>query len=66
VRILDLPSRLWRLGRQMREALEVVDARLRALEDRMTHLEASQGQLVVQAREAAQRGFNGRYRISDL
>ena len=38
---------------KMREALEVVNARLRVLEDRMTHLEASQGQLVVQAREAA-------------
>jgi hypothetical protein len=63
VRILDLPSRLWRLGRQVedllglqaetRKALELVDTRLRALEDRMTHLEANQGQLIVEARAAA-------------
>ena len=63
MRILDLPSRLWRLGRQVedllglqaetRKALEIVDTRLRTLEDRMTHLEANEGQLIVEARAAA-------------
>jgi hypothetical protein len=36
-----------------REALDIVDTRLRALEDRMTHLEANQAQLIVEARAAA-------------
>jgi hypothetical protein len=63
VRILDIPGRLWSLGRMVedllalqsktREALEVVDSRLRALEDRLTHAEANQGQLIVEARAAA-------------
>ena len=63
MRLLEVPGRLWTLGRKVeelltlqiktREALEVVDIRLRDLEDRMTHLEANQGQLVVEARSAA-------------
>jgi hypothetical protein len=63
VRFLDLPGRLWSLGRKVedlldlqkktREALDIVDTRLRALEDRMTHLEANQAQLIVEARAAA-------------
>jgi hypothetical protein len=63
VRILDLPGLLWSLGRKVedllalqsktREALEVVDNRLRALEDRMTYLEAHQDQLIGEARSAA-------------
>jgi hypothetical protein len=60
---LDVPGWLWSLGRKVeellglqnktREALEAVDIRLRALEDRMTHLEANQAQLIVEARAAA-------------
>jgi phage shock protein A len=56
-------GRLWKLARtvedllqlqtQTREALEVIDERLRALENRMTRLEANQEQLVVQAQAAA-------------
>lgn len=63
MRILDVPGWLWSLGRKVeellglqnktREALEAVDIRLRALEDRMTHLEANQAQLIVEARAAA-------------
>ena len=34
-------------------AFETVDIRLRALEDRMTHLEANQDQLIVKAQAAA-------------
>lgn len=34
-------------------ALDAIEARLRSLEDRMTHLEAGQGQLVTEARGAA-------------
>jgi hypothetical protein len=34
-------------------ALEAIEARLHHLEDRMTHLEAGQGQLVTEARSAA-------------
>ena len=61
--ILDIPGRLWSLGRKVedllalqgktREALEAVDGRLRALEDRLTYMEANQGQLIVEARAAA-------------
>ena len=63
MRILDLAGRLWSLGRKVedllslqiktREALEAVDTRPRVLEDRMTHLEANQAQLIVEARSAA-------------
>ena len=61
--LLEILGRLWSLGRKVeelltfqiktREALETVDIRLRGLEDRMTHLEAAQGHLVVEARSAA-------------
>jgi len=61
--LLDLPGRLWALGRtveellkfqgQTREVLEAVDRRLRALEDRMIHLEAGQTHLVTEARAAS-------------
>jgi hypothetical protein len=34
-------------------ALEAIESRLRSLEDRMTHLEAGQGQIVTEARSAA-------------
>ncbi len=34
-------------------ALELIDTLLRALEDRMTHLEAGQGQMISEARAAA-------------
>jgi len=59
----DFPARLWKLGREVEEvfklqdntqaALDAMNDRLRALEDRMTHLEAAQGQLVVEAKAAA-------------
>jgi phage shock protein A len=59
----DIPSRLWLIARtaeellalqkKTREGLEAIDTRLRALEDRMTHLEAEQGQLVASAKAAA-------------
>jgi len=58
-----LPARLWAIGREIEallklqsdtsNALEGVNSRLRALEGRMTHLEATQGQLVVEAKAAA-------------
>lgn len=61
--ILDVPRVLWSLGRKVedllalqtktREALEVIDKRLRSLEDRMTQLEARESQLVTEARSAA-------------
>lgn len=37
----------------MRTALEAIEGRLRTLEDRMTHLEAGQGQLIAEAKGAA-------------
>lgn len=53
----------WKLARKVEEllelqtktttALQAIDVRLRTLEDRMTHLEAGQGQLVTEARGAA-------------
>ena len=61
--MLDVLGRLWSLGRKLGDllalqtkttkALETVDIRLRALEDRMTHLEANQDQLIVKAQAAA-------------
>src|SRR4051794_4882572 len=61
--IWDVPARLWTVARKIedllelqtktREALEKLDARLRAVEDRMTHLEASQEQLITEAKAAA-------------
>lgn len=63
MRVLDLPGRLWSLGRKVeellalqrttREALEAVETRLRTVEDRLLVLESGQQQLVVEARAAA-------------
>jgi len=62
VAIWDVPARLWALIRKVedlleqqrksRVALENIDTRLRALEDRITHLEAHQGQVITEARAA--------------
>lgn len=59
----DFPARFWKLGREVEEVFKLqsntkaslagIENRLRALEDRMTHLEAAQGQLVVEAKAAA-------------
>jgi hypothetical protein len=59
----DLPGQIWALARKVedvlglhgksREALERMDARLRAVEDRMTQLEAHQAQLVAEAKAEA-------------
>jgi vacuolar-type H+-ATPase subunit I/STV1 len=59
----DVPARPWTVARKIedllelqtktREALEKLDARLRAVEDRMTRLEASQEQLITEAKAAA-------------
>ena len=61
--VLQVPGLLWSLGRKVedlldlqrktREALDSIESRLRALEDRMTHLEANQNQVIVEARSAA-------------
>ena len=63
MRILSFPAALWSLGRKVeellaiqrttREALDVVNSRLRVLEDRMVYLEANQDKLVGEARSAA-------------
>jgi prefoldin subunit 5 len=52
VAVWDVPARLWTVARKIedllelqtktREALEKLDGRLRAVEDRMTRLEAGQ------------------------
>ena len=59
----DIPVRLWRLVREVEDlfklqtdtasALDALDVRLRSIEDRMTRLEAGQGQLVTEAKAAA-------------
>ena len=61
--VWDLPARLWTIARKVEdllglqktttEALTAIESRLRTLEDRMTYLEASQGQLIVEAKAAA-------------
>jgi hypothetical protein len=61
--VWDVPARLWTVARKIedllalqsktREALEKVDLRLRVVEDRMTHLEAGQEQLIMEAKAAA-------------
>lgn len=61
--VWDVPARLWTVARKIedllelqnktRVALEAIEARLRGLEDRMTHLEAGQGQLITEAKAAA-------------
>jgi hypothetical protein len=55
-----MPARLWTIARKIedllelqgktRVALETIEARLRSLEDRMTHLEAGQEQIITEAR----------------
>ncbi len=59
----SLPARMWAVARTAEELLslqrktkdsfEAIEARLRAIEDRMTHLEAAQSQLVASAKAAA-------------
>jgi hypothetical protein len=54
--VLSALSQVWKLARKVedlldlqtktRTTLEAIDARLRTDEDRMTHLEAGQGQLI--------------------
>lgn len=61
--VWDVPSRLWTIARKVEEvlelqtstrsALEAIESRLRAIEDRMTYLESGQGQVVTEARAAA-------------
>jgi chromosome segregation ATPase len=63
VAVWDVPARLWTIARKIEEllelqrttraALEAIEARLRDLEDRMTHLEADQERLVTEAKAAA-------------
>jgi len=63
VSVFDIPARLWTLARkvedllafqgQMKESLEAIDARLRALETKMIKFEAEQGQLITTAQAAA-------------
>jgi hypothetical protein len=63
VAVWDLPARLWTVARKIEEllelqsktrvALEAIEGRLRNLEDRMTDLEAGQGQLITEAKAAA-------------
>jgi hypothetical protein len=63
MRILGVPAQLWSLGRKFedllslhektREALEGLEARLSALENRMTHMEAHRDRLIIEARSAA-------------
>ena len=60
---LELIKQLWSLGRKAeelfqlqqwtREALSGIEARQRALEDRLIRLEAEQGKLIIEARSAA-------------
>ncbi len=62
-------KQVWALARQVedllalqikvRAALESVDLRLKALEDRMTYLEAGQGQMMTEARVAAAAAATG-------
>ena len=59
----DTPRRLWnfakkidelfQLQRKTNEAVDGVERRLKELEDRMTRLEANQGQVITEARAAA-------------
>jgi len=61
--VFDIPARLWTLARKvedllafqgkMKESLEALDARLRALETKMVRFEAEQGQLITTAQAAA-------------
>lgn len=61
--VFDIPARLWTLARKvedllafqvkMKESLEALDARLRALETKMVRFEAEQSQLITTAQAAA-------------
>jgi hypothetical protein len=61
--ILDIAGKLWKLGRaaedlfeaqkDLRASIRVIGDRLKSLEDRMTYLEANQGQVITEARAAA-------------
>jgi hypothetical protein len=61
--VWDTPARLWSIARKVEDLLELngsirvaiaaIDTRLRAVEDRMTHLEADQGKLIIEAKAAA-------------
>ena len=61
--VFDIPARLWTLARKvedllafqekMKDSLEALDVRLRALETRMIKFEAEQGQLITTAQAAA-------------
>jgi hypothetical protein len=61
--VLSALSQVWKLARKVedlldlqtktRTALEAIDAHLLSVEDRMTHLEAGQGQLITEAMAAA-------------
>ena len=61
--VWEYPARLWTVVRKVEDLLELqhktrenvdrIEARLRALEDRMTRLEANQTQIISEARAAA-------------
>lgn len=61
--VWDVPARLWTVARKVEDllelqgrtgsALELIETRLRALEDRMMRLEAGREQLVTEAKAAA-------------
>ena len=61
--VFDIPARLWTLARKvedllafqgkMKESLEALDTRLRALETKMIQFEAERGQLITTAQAAA-------------
>jgi hypothetical protein len=61
--VWDFAARLWTIARKVEEVLalqvktratvEQIEVRLRGIEDRMIHLEASRGQLIIEARAAA-------------
>jgi chromosome segregation ATPase len=63
VTVRELPRRLWSIARKVEDLLELnastetalrkISKRLSHLENRMTNLEASQGQLIAEARAAA-------------
>lgn len=61
--VFDIPARLWTLARKvedllafqgkMKESLEALDMRLRALEMKMIQFEAEQGRVITAAQAAA-------------
>jgi phage shock protein A len=63
VPVWDIPGRIWSLARRIEDlkdlqsktkaSLEALDTRLRAIEDRLTRMEADREQVVVEARAAA-------------